>query len=369
MDKWSFQSSFLWQNDYPECGNLTQSPINIDTTLLQECNTLCDFDTIYKTSKCFINYKNNNISIKYSGGSYIKYKDIFYELKEITIHTPSLHSIDNQKYDLEMCLIHKLSGNSKDSNGVMLCILFEAGPNFGSAEQFINQIINDIPVEEINYDKEVMVSKDWSANMLLPKNKSFYTYNGSLPFPPCTELYDVFVFEQINKLGKTNLDIFKQFLGKNIRKVQPLNNRIVFYKSKTKQIKKETNIIKSDNKYLQCRKIEAPPTKPVTTEKVEEKKEDPGLDNSIKQKIKQYGIALSVFLLFGLAYLTITFMFKYYIGQRILRALAGSQVVTVDVIKDWRFGIKNTREDSKKQSMQGVPQAQGGEEQGGEVEQ
>ena len=27
--------------------------------------------------------------------------NILYELKEITIHTPSLHSIDNQKYDLE----------------------------------------------------------------------------------------------------------------------------------------------------------------------------------------------------------------------------------------------------------------------------
>ena len=45
---WSFNESFLWQNDHHECGNSKQSPINIDTTIIQECNTLCDFETIYK---------------------------------------------------------------------------------------------------------------------------------------------------------------------------------------------------------------------------------------------------------------------------------------------------------------------------------
>ena len=26
---WSFNESFLWQNEHPECGNSKQSPINI----------------------------------------------------------------------------------------------------------------------------------------------------------------------------------------------------------------------------------------------------------------------------------------------------------------------------------------------------
>ena len=99
---------------------------------------------------------------------------------------------------MEVCLIHKLSSDNKTTttadspNGIMLCRLFESGPHYGSAETFINQIINELPKEPIDYDKEIEVSDTWGANMLMPENKSFYMYDGSLPFPPCDTNYKVF---------------------------------------------------------------------------------------------------------------------------------------------------------------------------------
>ena len=66
--------------------------INTETTQL--CNTLCDFHLHYKPSKCKVNFKNNQVIIKYDRGSYLEYMNIMYELKEIQIYVPTLHSIE-----------------------------------------------------------------------------------------------------------------------------------------------------------------------------------------------------------------------------------------------------------------------------------
>ena len=354
MDNWSFRDSFIWQNTYPECGNTKQSPINIDTNVLQTCNTLCDFSLYYKNSKCYVNYKNNNIRLKYSSGSYFKYQDMLYELTEISIHTPSLHSIDSEKYDLEICLIHKLGGNNSSSNGVMLCILFEMGPHYGKPEQFINQIINSIPIEPIDYDKEVEVSEDWGANMLIPENKSFYLYEGSLPFPPCTEKYSVFVFENIGKISKTNIDIFKQNLGTNNRRIQQLNNRVVFYKSKIKTKKTEQLLKSSTNKYLKCNKVIAPEPEIANTTTIQTQAPiDVGIAKETKKKIYDYSLAIICLLLFILAYYFVIYLFKYYKAQKLLMIFAGRRMISKDTLIRWKRCSVNTEKIDIKSKLGG----------------
>ena len=38
MSKWSFSENYYWKNEFPQCGGPYQSPINLDTELIQECN-------------------------------------------------------------------------------------------------------------------------------------------------------------------------------------------------------------------------------------------------------------------------------------------------------------------------------------------
>ena len=45
--------------------------------------------------------------------------------------------------------------------------------------------------------------------VIIPDNKSFFMYNGSLPFPPCTNNFKVFVYEDIGSIGETNIKLFK----------------------------------------------------------------------------------------------------------------------------------------------------------------
>ncbi len=88
MDNWSFNESFIWRNYYPECANDKQTPINIDTELIKYCKTLCKFDTIYKPSKCFVNYNNNLIRIKYEPGSYLNFMMFYTNLLKLLFTLP-----------------------------------------------------------------------------------------------------------------------------------------------------------------------------------------------------------------------------------------------------------------------------------------
>ena len=51
-----------------------QSPININTKIIQQCNTLCNLEINYKPTKCKIEkYEDNLIRLVHDEGSYIKY--------------------------------------------------------------------------------------------------------------------------------------------------------------------------------------------------------------------------------------------------------------------------------------------------------
>lgn len=332
--KWSFQESYSWNDNFKRCGAPGQSPINIDTELIKYCKSLCEFTTMYKPSKCFVTLSNNLLKIKYSSGSYLNFENVLYELTEITIHTPTLHSLDNTKYDMEICMIHKLSDDntatttSKTPNGVILSRLYEIGPHYGSSDSFINQIINDLPGEDIKYEKEIDVSGKWGASMLIPTIKSFYMYDGSLPFPPCDTNYKVIVYEDIGTIGRTNIERIKLNLGENIRNIQPINNRIVFYKIDYKNKKNKNTIVESKNKYLKCRQnqfIKNTPKETITTTAALEKEEeeDYGISKDTKNIIKQFGLTIVIVLILGTSVIFVKYLFYHKYAQKMLKVLIG----------------------------------------------
>lgn len=318
--KWSFADSYVWGNSFPRCMAKNQSPIDINTDNLQICNTLCDFSLHYKPSTCKVNFKNNQVIVKYGSGSFLEYQNILYELKEIHIHVPTLHSIDGAKYDLELLFIHKISDNntvSKKSdtpNGVILSRLYESGPHHGGTENFLNQFINEVPKEESKFDIEVDVSQDWSASMCQPKNKSFYMYDGSLPYPPCDTNYKVIIYENIGSVGRTNLDIFKHNIGSNSRVLQERGNRNIMYKSYNINVaeEEEEHQFDENDRYLKCKRnslldfIE-PTTK--TTQVVEEEVDDTGLGLDTISTTNNVFLGIILIFLLVVSYYFIKYLF------------------------------------------------------------
>lgn len=237
VTEWSYRNYLRWKKNFPTCNGKKQSPINIDTSKISECIGLCALSTRYKSSSCNILNHNITPTVNFDPGSFIKFRGILYELTKMTIHTPSMHTVNGSHYDIEILLYHCLNRSScSDAGGVIISILLQAAEDdSGKLNAFLNEFINEMPIEESTSEINVVVSPEWNADVLFPNIKSFFWYEGSLPTPPCDEKWTYIIFEEAQPVSKTTLNTLQLAFKDNIRPVRPLSSdRIVYYNSNTK---------------------------------------------------------------------------------------------------------------------------------------
>jgi len=173
--------------------------------------------------------------------------------EEIVFHTPAEHTIDGKKYDLEVQVIHYGKSKGDIAKQVVLSFLFYEKP--GAFNKFFEKL------DYFNLPNEIDDFRDLKEKLFIPeifysaqendvnymKDFSWYTYEGSLTFPPCTQRTTYFVAEKPLPISSTVIGLLKEALKKpdyiangkivksnekvklNNRKVQPLNGRKVFY--------------------------------------------------------------------------------------------------------------------------------------------
>lgn len=267
---WSFSNNYDWSRKFSTCGGDFQSPINIDTSKVMHIGNLRELSVAIKSSKCYVVTKNNMPIFKYDPGSYINFGGVIYEISKFTLHTPSMHTINGENYDMELA-IYCCYNTTECNRGVILSVLLKAGDDSSKHNKFFTEFINRIPKGESRLEKEIKVSDSWNVASILPDSKSFFYYEGSMPYPPCTEGWKWIIFEEPSIIGKTNYDIFNLVirytdrLGNVRTPVKPLNNRKVFYQDKAnfvindkihikqldneiKKLKEKRNELKSEDK-------------------------------------------------------------------------------------------------------------------------
>jgi carbonic anhydrase len=238
-DTWSYSDSLNWKKKYPSAAGTQQSPINIDTAKTTDCNLLCQIAMKYSVSKCYARVVNKTPIITFDSGSFIKFtktKEIL-ALKQMTIHTPSLHTFNGTQYDMEVVLYHKLTGtlNPSDPNyvpgGTAISILFQKGADYGKQNNFFNAFINQLPVERGEKEQDIPVGESWGPELIIPELKSYYFYPGSLPFPPCEENWKWLVFEEVQGMSSNIIDTLAIAFNNNIRPTMRLAGRVPAYNS------------------------------------------------------------------------------------------------------------------------------------------
>ncbi len=181
---------------------------------------------------------------------------IFYA-QEIIFHTPAEHTIDGKTFEMEIQIVHYGQSVGDIARQVSLSFLVEKAP--GVYNQFIDDfnmfnlpnptdikrtIEREIYLPKIFFDKK----EEGENQIAFWKPFSFYTYQGSLSFPPCTENTIVYVAHKPVRLGTTALSLFREALRipdlindatgdvlisnwvtNSARKIQPLNGRPVFF--------------------------------------------------------------------------------------------------------------------------------------------
>ena len=236
---WSFDRSNEWQiNKYPKCDNTENriSPLNINTDTIKYCSIFCRLSINYKPTTCSVSMVNSIPTVTFSPNCTIKFNNDFFYLRKMTIHYTSMHTVNDAYSDIEIMLYHNRSVINDSDGGVIISVLFNTGNDFGAANEFLNEFINQMPANETTIETDVPVSDNWSPEQLFPDlSKSFYYYDGALPYPPCPANWTFIIFEENVEISKNIIDTVKIILGdgkKNIRPIQKKPANIdIFYNS------------------------------------------------------------------------------------------------------------------------------------------
>lgn len=320
---WSFGSSEEWENKFSQCSANSQriTPVNIDTSDITPCNATCRLGYRFKSSKCYTRYMNNIPTINFDPGSFIKFRNEYFNLKKMTLHHPSMHTVNGIHYDMEILLYFNRNHTNENDGGVIMSILCKRGPDHGKVNIFLNQFINQIPVVETKIEQEVEVDKNWSAEVLIPDSKAFFYYEGSLPYPPCNPNWIIIVFEQSISISSNIINTLKYILGDSNRNIREVSNKpesmTIFYNS--------NNDIQDPLKKEDIDKID----KPEVSSKISAELKKLNLEREkgyiIRNKLYIKGVILTLIIIL-IIYLSVKFA-GYIVKQDILNKFVISQII------------------------------------------
>ncbi|OQR71310.1 carbonic anhydrase 7-like [Tropilaelaps mercedesae] len=147
----------------------------------------------------------------------------------------SEHTVNGKRYPIELHMVHVATNSTNgklDYPGAIAVLGIFFDVTKGSSNMGVQKIARLIKGMET--DQKLDMTSELSPSMLQPSIKDFFTYEGSLTTPPCSQIVTWLVAREPLKITETELGAFRSTLFvdrnpmvDNFRPVQPLNSREV----------------------------------------------------------------------------------------------------------------------------------------------
>jgi len=200
--------------EFAKCSSGTrQSPIDIRDGIKVNLDPV-QFD--YKPSAFRVIDNGHTVQVNVAAGNSIDVMGRRYELVQFHFHRPSEERIDGRQFDMVVHLVHK----DIDGRLAVVAVLLERG----SAQPIVQSVWNNLPLEK---GDEVAARSTLNLNDLLPAERNYFTYMGSLTTPPCSEGVLWMVMKAPVQISADQIGIFARLYPMNARPIQSASGRLI----------------------------------------------------------------------------------------------------------------------------------------------
>jgi carbonic anhydrase len=189
-----------------------QSPIDIRGAHLNK--NLPPIEFHYIAGSMTLTNTGHTVQVTAPAGSYIVVGGTRYDLVQFHFHHPGEEAVKGKLPDMDLHLVHK----SADGKFVVVAVRL----NEGNANAVLAALWEHLPKTVGATDK---VTESMSPAGLLPTDRGYWTYQGSLSAPPCTEGVRWFIFEQEVEVSRDQLRSFAALYKVNSRLLQAPHGR------------------------------------------------------------------------------------------------------------------------------------------------
>lgn len=199
--------------DWRMCGSgRNQSPIDLRETIDADLPELI----LDWTNPGITDSVNNGHAIQANTkpGNYTTIAGHRYQILQFHFHSPSEHLIAGQSYPMEVHLVH----SDEDGNLAVIGVMFEIGERNALLDQIPSFRSPDQPPPDGPVD----------FNQLISSRTEYFSYNGSLTTPPCSEGVKWTILKTPITASADQIDRFVDtFDNATNRPVQPANARTI----------------------------------------------------------------------------------------------------------------------------------------------
>ncbi|MQM08977.1 hypothetical protein Taro_041834 [Colocasia esculenta] len=223
-----------WGALHPEwalCNNGTmQSPIDLTNERVKVVPALGRLKRSYKPAHARLRNRGHDIMLEWTedAGS-IHIGGTKYYLKQCHWHSPSEHTVNGRRFEMEVHLVHQSSENKTAVLGIMY--------RRGRPDTFLSELMEliDDVAKTRDAERDVGVVNPWHIKL---GSRKYYRYLGSLTTPPCSEGVLWTITRKVRTVSMEQLRLLRDAVHddaeRNARPEQPISDRMIqFYRPDT----------------------------------------------------------------------------------------------------------------------------------------
>ena len=190
-----------------------QSPIDIRSGVKVDLEAI-QFD--YRPTGFSVVDNGHTIQVNLGGGNSIEVQGRRFELLQFHFHRPSEERVNGRQFDMVAHLVHK----DPEGRLAVVAVLLDRG----SVQPLVQTVWNNLPLEK---NTEQVVRGELNLNHLLPADRRYFTYMGSLTTPPCSEGVLWLVLQQPVPVAPEQVNVFSRLYPMNARPIQQASGRLI----------------------------------------------------------------------------------------------------------------------------------------------